>query len=137
MRKTLALLAVPAMLLGTVAADPVQLVPCAEDSKVEVVGDGETFEYTSMGEDSVTFRIDPTTDERGRVNATVTLTWDIPVNDYDLDVNGETSIGLQPVNEAREQVTVSASGRCKTVTASWAPFLVATPDNLTLTVTVN
>jgi hypothetical protein len=74
--------------------------------------------------------------ENARASVTVTMTWGVPTNDYDLDVNGQTSVGLQPLDAAEETVTV-AVGNCGTVDVRAYEFLAPVlVDTVTLDIRV-
>lgn len=43
------------------------------------------------------------------------MSWAVPVNDFDLDVDGGSSAGLQPVDPAEESATVVGKRHCTVV----------------------
>jgi hypothetical protein len=57
---------------------------------------------------------------RGSVD--VTLTWGIVLNDFDLDVDGESSQNIQPLDDAVEEVTTPLKNHCGRITASAINF---------------
>ncbi len=135
MRKSIALLAIPAMLFGTVAADGDGFNACAADA--DVIAVGETVEFSPTGVEAFTFKVDPTTTDKGRVTVDAELTWTTSVNDWDLGVNGTLSENFQPIDPAQESVSFTAKGDCKTVTVEVLDFLAPAPElGMTLTVSV-
>ncbi len=135
MRKTLAILAIPAVLFGTIAADGDAPTPCAPDAEVMASGDSVTFNPT--GVESFSFKVDPTTTDKGRVTVDAELVWDTTVNDWDLGINGTLSENYQPIDPAQENVSFTAKGNCKTITVEVIDFLAPVPElGMTLTVSV-
>lgn len=135
MRRRLALLAVPALVLGTIAADDPAFEPCDPDDEVVAPGDTLTFEPT--GAEAFTFKVDPTTSEKGRVSVDAVLTWTNPLNDWDLGVNGSLSEGFQPLDEPREQAGATARGDCTTVIVEVINFTAVPELELGMTLEVS
>jgi hypothetical protein len=86
---------------------------------------------TGDGFTATTFRLDLDAPAGSRADVDVTISWGLRTNDYDLAVNGETSLGLQPVADAVENVTVRVTN-CGfvnvTVEEFVAPLFVDTID---------
>jgi hypothetical protein len=53
------------------------------------------------------------------------MSWAVPTNDFDLDVGGESSVGLQPVDPAEESATVVGKRHCTVVTVTATNFAAA------------
>ncbi len=134
MRKTLALLALPALLFGTVAAgDPNE--GCSPDAEVLAAGESMTFE--ASGVESFTFKVDPTASEKGRVTVDATMTWDNRANDWDLGVNGTLSENYQPFDDPIETASYTAKGGCRTVVVEVIDFLAPLPELNGITIEVS
>lgn len=93
----------------------------------------------NSGSTVTTFRVDletPVTSPAARAAVDVTISWGVPTNDYDLDVNGESSAALQPLDPATENVTVSVAN-CGIVSIDVFEFLApAAVDTISLEVKV-
>ncbi len=137
MRTSLALLALPALILGTVAADDTEFAPCGDDLDHPVLAEGDSLSESPSGVESFSFYVDPTVTERGRVSVDAQLVWENMLNDWDLDVNGSVSENYQPFDPATENVAFSARGDCTLVTVSVVDFLAPFPElGMTLDVSV-
>jgi hypothetical protein len=92
-----------------------------------VLGDGQTV---------LTYRVDLHAPAGTRADVDVRISWGVPTNDYDLAVNGATSLALQPLAPPEEAVSVVVSN-CGllsiTVEEFVAPVFV---DTITLDVDV-
>jgi hypothetical protein len=131
--RTRLLAALTASLLALVAlpasAQTAGLAPCTGDDVVTLDGDSRTVTAPTPldGTTSVSFKVDlsgQAVPEGGvpddRANVTVDMTWLTPF-DYDLDVNGNESINLQPVDPSAESAT-AAVRHCGTVTITATNF---------------
>lgn len=135
MRSALALLAVPVLLFGTVAADGDEFLPCEDGD--EVVASGESMTFEPAGEEAFSFEVDPTTSEKGRVTVDAMLTWDTAVNDWDLGINGTLSENFQPIDDPIETVSLTARGDCTTVTVEVINFNAVEALELGMTLEVS
>lgn len=74
-------------------------------------------------------------DTRGRV--TVTMTWTVAANDYDLAVNGNESINFQPIDPAVEEASATLR-HCDLVAITASDFLAPAPvEDLELDISVS
>lgn len=70
-------------------------------------------------------------------SADVVMSWGVPVNDFDLDVDGESSAGLQPVDPAQESASVAGKRHCTTLRVTATNFAAAVVvDTLDLAIAV-
>lgn len=138
MRKLVLALVLPALALGTIAADDVETFePCGPDLAHPVLAAGDTLSESPTDEGvAAQFYVDPTVEDRGRINVSAVLSWTNPVNDWDLDVNGILSDELQPVAEPVEQASFSARGDCKLVTVSVINFTAVAEAELGMTLDI-
>ena len=123
--------------------EPVLNQACAPRTGTDVLivdgfeGDIET-PLPPLGETSRTFVLDLVGLAEGtRATADVLMSWGIPTNDFDLNVNGTDSFNLQPVDPAEENVFVSGLRHCSTVTVTATNFVApVVVDTLALDITV-
>jgi hypothetical protein len=141
-RRLLAVLSA-ALLLGAVPVaaeeaggpvEPPEIQECpGQQERVGVDGLSGEIDTPSIitgdGFSMKTLRLDLQAPQGARAAVTVTIDWGIRANDYDLSVNGTTSMGLQPLDDAIETVTVNVAN-CGLITISveeWlAPVFVDT-----------
>ena len=152
MRNLLLILSVLALtLVSTVASaegeddGPLRLDPCEGDSILTLDGDAIdlTMPLIIEGDSaSQTYKLDLSgqevaDDEDMDDKATVTaiMTWDLFVNDYDLDLGGTVSENYQPLDPAQE-VASRTYTHCQTVLVSAVNFLGTGGDSVSIALDV-
>ena len=70
-------------------------------------------------------------------SADVLMTWGIPTNDFDLNVNGEDSQNIQPIDPAEENILATGLRHCSAVDVTALNFLApVVVDTLALDIAV-
>jgi hypothetical protein len=126
------------------APEPAPLAECALPAGTErltVDGVTGTIDTPSLvGEESTSrvFVLDLAGLPVGTTGAAdVTMTWGVPANDYDLDVNGVTSENYQPFDDAVETAGTAARPHCSRITVTAIDFLApVVVDTLSIDVKV-
>lgn len=126
--------------VGAEEEGPLRLEPCTGTGDVLTL-DGDSTEVAAPtpldGSTTVTYRLDLSQQEVAddvdmddRASVTVDMSWLTPL-DYDLEVNGASSAGLQPVEPSEERATTSVR-HCGTVTITVVNFAATGLEPITL-----